>query len=140
MPPHPHQLLVAGSRGRLRNAVGRRGQFRLKARKKQGPSPGSPGTGPARYGRPGYPRLTPKMCIAVTLDPTWLLTFGKVIEATVFDESTGTEVANTYMVMPCDVPLVLLRYGMVATVTSPLPGVCAQSVNDTVWVDEVPSV
>jgi hypothetical protein len=44
------------------------------------------------------PRLTAKMCIAVW--PSWLETSGKVIDATVFDESTGTVVANTYIVMP----------------------------------------
>jgi hypothetical protein len=80
------------------------------------------------------------MCIAVTLDPTWLLTSGKVIEATVFDELTGTVVANTYMVMDCDVPLTEFRYGMVATAVSPLPGDDAQSWNDRVWVEYVPSV
>lgn len=47
------------------------------------------------------------MCIAVT--PTRLLTEGKVTEATVLAESTGTVVAKTYMVMDCDVPLAELR-------------------------------
>ncbi len=49
------------------------------------------------------------MCMAVVPLPTWLLTEGKVTEATVFDESTGTVVANTYMVMDCDVPSTELR-------------------------------
>src|SRR6266566_2236008 len=87
-----------------------------------------------------YPSLTAKMCMAVTLGPTPLLTSGKVTEATVFDESTWTVVANTYMVMVCDVPSTELRYDMVATAVSAPPGGWAQSVNDTVWVEDVPSV
>ena len=76
----------------------------------------------------------------MVLDPTWLLTSGKVIDATVFDGSTGTVVAKTYMVMDWDVPLVELRYAIVATAVSPSPGDDAQSLNDTVWVEDVPSV
>jgi hypothetical protein len=37
--------------------------------------------------------VTAKMCMAVVLEPTLLLTFGKVTEATVLDESIGTVVA-----------------------------------------------
>ena len=42
-------------------------------------------------------------------DPTRGLTAGKVTEATVFDESTGTVAAKTYMVMDCDPPLTAFR-------------------------------
>jgi hypothetical protein len=55
-----------------------------------------------------YPRLIAKMCMAVPLS-TLLLTSGNVTEATVFDESTGTVVAYTYMPIDCGVPPWSLR-------------------------------
>jgi hypothetical protein len=44
------------------------------------------------------------MCIPVIPLPTELLTSGRVTDATVFDGSTGTVVANTYIVIVCDEP------------------------------------
>jgi hypothetical protein len=86
------------------------------------------------------PLLTVKMCMAVIPGATPLATSGKVTDATVFEESTGTVVANTYIVMLCDMPRVELRYGMVATVVRVSPGDWDGSVNATVCVDDVPSV
>jgi len=46
------------------------------------------------YGQPDpQPVVTAKMCMAEVLDPTELLMSGRVIDATVFDESIGIDVA-----------------------------------------------
>lgn len=55
------------------------------------------------------PVVTAKICMAEVLEPIELLISGKVTEATVLDESIGTVVAYTYIVIACDPPLTMLR-------------------------------
>jgi hypothetical protein len=54
------------------------------------------------------PVVMAKMCMA-DVPSMLLLISGKVTEATVFDESIGTVVAYTYIVIACDPPLEALR-------------------------------
>ena len=55
------------------------------------------------------PVVTAKMCMAESFESTELLTYGNVIEASVFDESRASVVLYTYIVMACDPPDLLLR-------------------------------
>ena len=55
------------------------------------------------------PSATANTCIAVVLLLTLEATSGNVIDASVFVESSGTVVENTYIVIDCELPPSLFR-------------------------------